>query len=190
MGQTIQGPIQRHFGMSCVHRVYFLRKSTEFHDILMESQRINNSHSCLTVLLISHKLPAIDRSLAPLSLPNFSPIAPWSDKSVLSNVFLASEAEKSNPTSNIAFPDPVTSSRNQPSKTLSLKIHQADIAAPTHKTFCLLYRVQIYLLVHISPHTGKTVQTTTFIWVYFPHINHHILTIKNIPKCCNHVEIL
>ena len=50
MGQPIQGPIQRYFGLSCVHRVYFLRDSTEFHDMQMEFQRINNYNSFLTVL--------------------------------------------------------------------------------------------------------------------------------------------
>ena len=66
--QQIQGPIQRHFGPSFACRVYFLRKSIEFHDIHTECQIINTYHSFLTVLIISHKYPGISQSLAPRSL--------------------------------------------------------------------------------------------------------------------------
>ena len=47
--------IMRHFGLSCVHPVYFLRKSTEFHDTSLKCQRIIIHF----LLLISHKLPEI-----------------------------------------------------------------------------------------------------------------------------------
>ena len=76
--QPIRGPIQRCFGLSCDRRVYFLRKSKEIHDMLTECQRINTSHSFLTVLLIYNKFLAVSWSLAPLSLPNCSPIYPQS----------------------------------------------------------------------------------------------------------------
>ena len=53
MGQSIRCPIQICFGMSCICWAYFLHNSTDFHDMLTESQRIKSSHSFLTVLLIS-----------------------------------------------------------------------------------------------------------------------------------------
>ena len=108
-----QGPIQRRFGPSCIRRVYFIPMSTECHDIRTECQIINTSHSFFTVLLISHKLPAIDQLLAPQSLPNRSPIAPPSTEAVLSNLFLDSEAENLNPPSKIAFPGTVPYSVNE-----------------------------------------------------------------------------
>ena len=54
MGQSIRCPIQICFGMSCICWAYFLHNSTDFHDMLTESQRIKSSHSFLTVLLICH----------------------------------------------------------------------------------------------------------------------------------------
>ena len=74
--QMIQGPIQRSFGPSFILWVYRLRKFTESHDMQAECQRINNSHSFLTVPFIDHKPPVIDWSLALQSLKNWSPIAP------------------------------------------------------------------------------------------------------------------
>ena len=65
MGQPIRGPIQRRFGPSCVRQVYFICNSTEFHDMRTECQIMNNYHSFITVILISHKFPAIYQSLAP-----------------------------------------------------------------------------------------------------------------------------
>ena len=72
----------------------------------------------------------------------------------------------------------------------SLKIHQTDIAAPTQQTFCLLCGVQIDLLVHIPDHKYKTVQATTFIWVYFMQMIRQILTMKTLPKCFKQVNKL
>ena len=70
-------------------------------------------------------------------------------------------------------------------KYFSLKIHQADIEAPTHQTFCLLCRFHRDFLLHIPPHKVKTVQTTTLIWVYFPQMIRQLLTMKTLPKCFN-----
>ena len=83
MSQPIWEPIQRRFGLSCIHLVHFLCKYTHFHDMRIEFQIINTSHSFLTVLLISHKSPAITWSLAPQSLKNRSLIAPQSLPSLL-----------------------------------------------------------------------------------------------------------
>ena len=77
MGQPIRRPIQRRFGPSCVRRVYFPRKSTEFYDMQTVCWRINNYHSFLTVLLISHKSPVIAQLLTPQSIPNCS-LVYWS----------------------------------------------------------------------------------------------------------------
>ena len=71
-----------------------------------------------------------------------------------------------------------------------LKIHQADLASPTHQTFCLLCRFQRDLLVHIPLHKGKTFQTNIFIWVFFPQTTLHILTMKTLLKCFNQVNKL
>ena len=65
---------------------------------------------------------------------------------MLLNFFLASEAANFNPPPKIAFPDPVTSSVHESSKYFSLKIHQTDLAAPTHQTFCLICGIQRDLL--------------------------------------------
>ena len=54
MGQPIRGPIQRLFGLSCIRRVYFLRKSTEFYDLRAECQKIKNYHSFLSVLVANN----------------------------------------------------------------------------------------------------------------------------------------
>ena len=119
-GQPIRGPrqptlwpIQRRFGPSWVSRVYFLHKSTYFHDMRAECQIIKTSHSFLTVIMIWHKYPVIYWLLATWSFPNHYPIAPQSDEAVLSNFFLVSEAENLNPTSKIAFPDPILSLVNE-----------------------------------------------------------------------------
>ena len=136
--QTIWWPIQRRFGPSWACWVYFLHKSTEFHDMRTDFQRINNYHSFITVLSISHKLPAISWSIAPQSPPVCSPISPRYAESMLSKFFLASEAENLSPTSKISFPDSVTSSVNETSKYWSLKIYQAEFSAPTHESFCLI----------------------------------------------------
>ena len=37
------------------------------------------------------------------------------------------------------------------------------------------------IFIHIPPHKVKLVQTTTFVWVYFPQINRQILTLKTLP---------
>ena len=65
-----------------------------------------------------------------------------------------------------------------PQKYCSLKIHQTELADPTHQTLCLLRRVQRDLLVHTPPQKGKTAQTNTLIWVYFLHMTRQILTMK------------
>ena len=67
------GPIMRRFGLSCIHLVYFLRKSKEFHDMRTECQRIPIHF----LLLITHKLLGIaKRCSLPNSLPDIrSPIA-------------------------------------------------------------------------------------------------------------------
>ena len=107
-----------------------------------------------------------------------------------SNFFLASESEKLNPTSKIAFPDYVTFSGNEPSKSFSLNIHQVDIAAPTHKTFCLLCRVQIYLLVHIRPQKTQNGPNYHFHLGLLPQMTRHTLTMKTLTKCLNQVKKL
>ena len=75
-----------------------------------ECQIIKTSHSFITVLLIYNKFPVIARLLALQCLPYHSPIAPWSAEAVLSNLFLASEAENLNLPSKIAFTSPIPSS--------------------------------------------------------------------------------
>ena len=78
-------------------------------------------HWFITVLLIYHKLPSIDRYLPPWSLPDHSliypPTSPWYVEDVLLKSFLDSEAEILNPPSKIAFTDPVPYSVNEISKT-------------------------------------------------------------------------
>ena len=78
MGKLILGPIQRRFGPSCARRLYVMCKSTAFHDMQMECQRIKNYHSFFTVLLIYHILLSITKFLTHRSLPNHSPINSWS----------------------------------------------------------------------------------------------------------------
>ena len=78
----IRGRIMRRLNLSCVRSVYFLRKSTEFHDMWTEYQIILIHF----LLIISHKLlvfykhcPLLILQLpvfAPQSLPNISPIYP------------------------------------------------------------------------------------------------------------------
>ena len=63
-----------------------------------------------------------------------------------------------------------------------MKIHQSDIAALTHQTVCLLCGFQRDILIYVTPHKGKTVQTTTFIWVYFTQIIRQILTMEIIKR--------
>ena len=67
LGQPIRGSIQRRFGLYCIYQVYSFCNSTEFYDMWKKCQIIKNSHSCITVILISHKLPVIARSIAPWS---------------------------------------------------------------------------------------------------------------------------
>ena len=81
----------------------------------IECQRINTPHSFITVLLISYKLPVNAQLLATRSIPDYSLIAPWSAEAVILNFFLASEATNVNTNSNIAFPDHVLFSVNEPS---------------------------------------------------------------------------
>ena len=71
-----------------------------------------------------------------------------------------------------------------------MKIHQAGLSAPTHQTFFLLCVFQRDLSVHIPPQKGKTVQTTTSVWVYFPHMTLQLLNMKTLPKCFNQFNIL
>ena len=68
-----RGHIMRRFGLSCIRPVYFIRKSTEFHDMRTECQRI----LIHLLLLISHILLAIaKRCPIPHLLPKIcSPIA-------------------------------------------------------------------------------------------------------------------
>ena len=75
-------------------------------------------------------------------------------------------------------------------KYCSLKIHQDNLAAPIYQTFCLLWGVHRDLLFHVPPHKRKTVQTTTFIWVYFLQLTHQLLTMKPTPKYFNQVKKL
>ena len=85
------------------------------------------------------------------------------------------------PPSRIAFPANFPSSVNKPSKLLLTEDPQADLASPTHQTFYLLCRVQIYLLVHIPPQKGSMVQTTTLIWVLFLQLTHQLLIMNPPP---------
>ena len=75
-------------------------------------------------------------------------------------------------------------------KYFSPKIHQDALADPTNQTLFLLYVVHRNLLVHIPPHKGKTVQTTTLIWLYFLQMKRQLLTMKTLPKCFNLVNKL
>ena len=86
LGRNLRrGPIQRCFGPYCIRQVYFLRKSTEFHDMCTQCQII-----LIHLLLpISHKSPAIAKRFpllvfllslfAPKSLLDCSDIAPRSN---------------------------------------------------------------------------------------------------------------
>ena len=71
------GHVMKHFGLSCVPPVKFLRKSTEFHNMRAECQRI----LIYFLLLISHNLLAIAKcfplpySLADLHSPIYIAIA-------------------------------------------------------------------------------------------------------------------
>ena len=187
-GQKIQGPIQRHFGPSFACRVYFLRKSIEFHDIHTECQIMKTYHSFLTVLIIYLKFPPISQSINPQLLSNFSPISPHSSEGVMT-IFLLPQGLKNWTLLQIylfLFLFPLQWMNLQ--KYFSLKIHQYELAAPTHQNICLLCEVQRDLLVHLPPHKGKMIQRTTFIWVYFPWMNRQILTVKNLTKCFNQVN--
>ena len=119
IGQLIQGLIQRRFSPSCVYWVYFLRKYTGFHDMRTEWQNIKTSYSLslYSLFLINlHQLLDFQRSID-FWLPNLSPML-----SVLLNLFLASEAADLNPPSKIAFPNPVTSSVNEPAHWRSIRM--------------------------------------------------------------------
>ena len=72
----------------------------------------------------------------------------------------------------------------------SLKIHNADLAISTHQKFCLICGFQRDLPIHIPPHKSKTVQTTTFIWVYFLQMTRQLLTMKTLPRCFNQFKKL
>ena len=187
MGQLIRGPIQTHFGPSCVHRVYFLCKSTDLHDIRMECQIINISRSFFTVLLIYHKLPVIYWYLAPVSLYNHSPIDTQSLLNrypvcwicAVENFHCLRDCKIEH-----SFKDSLSWSCSLLSKwTWSLNIHQAELASPTHQTFYLLWGVHRDILIHIPPHKGNMLPTTTFIWVYFFQMDHQLHTMKTLPKC-------
>ena len=77
---------------------------TEFQIILIYLLLIN-SHSSSVIAL---------SPITPQSLLDHSPIDPWSAAAVILNFFSESEAENLNPTSKISFPDPVSSSVNEP----------------------------------------------------------------------------
>ena len=68
-------------------------------------------------------------------------------------------------------------------KYFSLNIRQADLAATTHQTFCLLCGVHRGLLVHMPLQKSKTVQNKTFVWVNFLQMTRQFLNIKILPKC-------
>ena len=125
------------------------------------------------------------RSLAPRSLPDLSPISPRSDKGVPLNFFLSSESANLKPPSNIFFLSHFPSSVNESNCRRSIRL---TLAAPNHQKFCLLYGVQREFLVHIPPQKVKTVQITTFIWVYFPQMTLQILIMKILPNCFNQVN--
>ena len=125
-----------------------------------ECQRINTSRSFLTVLIISRKSTVMDQSLTPWSLKNCSPIDPQSLPGLLNLWCWTSSLPHMSKTWTllqiytvlILFPLRWINLQ----KIWSLKIHQSDLAAPTHQTFCLLWGFQRDLLVHIPPHKGKT----------------------------------
>ena len=101
-----------------------------------ECQIIKTSHSFLTVLLISHKLPVIAHSpITQKFLPDRSPITPHSSESVLSNFFLASEAVNLYLNSNIAFTDHFPSSVNKPSKLLITEYPSGRPCSPNTPNF-------------------------------------------------------
>ena len=66
------GHIMKRFGMSCVRTVYFLRKSTVFHDMRTECQRILPTNYCwvnrssANKQNISVRLLALDQIVWPL----------------------------------------------------------------------------------------------------------------------------
>ena len=152
-----------------------------------ECQRINNYHSFIIVLIISDKLPVIAWLLAPWSLKNCSLISPQSLASMINIWCWTSSLPQRLRTwillKRYPFLLPLPLQWMNLQEYLSLKIHQADLADPTHQTFCLLCGFQIDLLLHIPPHKRKTIQNTTLIWIYFPHIIRQLLTIKSLPKC-------
>ena len=194
MGQKIWVPIQRNFGLSCLYQVYYLHKSTKFCEIWTECQIIKNFHSFITVLLISHESPQIYWLITPWSLLDHSIIYPQCLPNLLNLCCLISSFNHKLNTWTLIWRYffllllPLQWINLQ--KHWSLKIHKADIPAPTNQTFCHHCGVQRNLLVHIPPHKVQTIQTTTFIWVYFPQMTHQILTIKTLPKCFNQVNKL
>ena len=111
--QPILGLFQRCFGSSCIHQVYFLRKSTEFHDILTDCQRINKSRSFINVLLMYHKFPLKYWPLSPRSLPDHS-LVWWRCYVELIPYVRGCKLE---PSFKDISHDPVTSSVNEASKT-------------------------------------------------------------------------
>ena len=138
MGQRRCGLIQRCFGPSWMYQVYFLHKSTEFHDMRTECQIILIHF----VLIIYHKSTWINHSLITLRLlPNRSPIALRSSEALISNCFLASEAANLNPLSKIAFHDIVPSSVNWPSKILLTEDPSGWPFSPNPPKFLLPLRI-------------------------------------------------
>ena len=172
MGHTIWGPIQRHFGLSCVCQVYYLHKSTIFCEIWTKCKIINNSHSFIAVILISPKSTEISWFIAPWSLLDHSIIPPQCFPNLLKLCCPTSYFNHKLNTWTLLqrypFLLPLSLQWMNLQKHCLLKIHNSDISAPTHQMFYLFCVFQRDLLVHIPPHKVKTVQTTTFIWVYFP----------------------
>ena len=73
-GSDNTGTYPHTFFPPCVRWLYFIFKSTDFHDIRAEFHRINNSHSLPTLLLTSHKSPEISWFLPSRLFPNHSPV--------------------------------------------------------------------------------------------------------------------
>ena len=152
-GQLIQVPIQRNFGPSCVRQVYFICKSTEFHDIPKKCQIIKTFHLFITLIIIYHKLPAIDRLLAPRSLSNRSLVCRSCAVELLP--CLRGFKIETRFKEILSWYHSVLCER-----TISLNIYQYDLVSPTHQMFFLPCGVQGDLLVHIPPYKGKRSKLT------------------------------
>ena len=90
----------------------------------------------------------------------------------------------------MAFPDPVHSSLNEPSK-IFLTEEPSDRPF-RHNLLIIMPPLWISERPPCSHTTSQrqTFQTTTFVWVYFLQMTCQLLTMKTMPKCVNQVNKL